>query len=133
MERKAAVLILVVMCVMWLTGGCGWLFPDQTPVTMNPTDVKRVVFDVVARGNRCEPLVLAVDREGRAVMVTFQVTSVGKEHVFLIPDLLVRRTVPADSRVDIQFLADRSGIHEYACNSQPWIGPFVTTGKLAIK
>ena len=114
-------------------GGCGWLFPERTPVTATPADVKRVVFDVVARGNRCEPSVLAVDREGRAVMVTFQVISVGKEHVFLIPDLFVRRTIPADNRVDIQFLADRSGIHEYACNSQPWIGPFVTTGKLAIK
>ena len=130
MNRRTAFLILT---VMWLTGGCGWLFADRVPATVTPADVKRVAFDVVARGNRCEPAVLAVDREGRAVMVTFQVISVGKEHVFLIPDLSVRRTVPADSRVDIQLLADRSGIHEYACNSQPWIGPFVTTGKLAIK
>jgi len=100
---------------------------------LNPADAKRVVFEVVARGNRCEPSVMAVDREGRAVLVTFQVVSVGKEHVFLIPDLFVRRRIPADSRVDIQMLADRSGIYEYACNSQPWIGPFAATGKLAIK
>jgi heme/copper-type cytochrome/quinol oxidase subunit 2 len=76
---------------------------------------------------------MAVDREGRAVLLTFRVTSVGKEHVFLIPDLSVRRRIPADSQVDIQLLADRSGIYEYACTSRPWIGPFATTGKLAVK
>lgn len=129
MQRSRA----VVLCAVLLTGGCGWLFRDRTPSVLNPADAKRIVFEVVARGNRCEPSVMAVDREGRAVLVTFQVVSVGKEHVFLIPDLSVRRRIPADSRVDIQVLADRSGIYEYACNSQPWIGPFAAPGKLAIK
>jgi len=125
--------VMVVLSAMLLTGGCGWLFSDHAPAVFRPADVKQLTIEVVARGNRCEPAVMAVDREGRAVMVTFQVISVGKEHVFLIPDLSVRRRVPADGQVDIQVLADRSGIYEYACNSQPWIGPFVTTGKLAIK
>jgi len=124
---------IVVLSAMLLTGGCGWLFSDRTPAGVSPAEVKQVTIEVIARGNRCEPAVMAVDREGRAVMVTFQVSSVGQEHVFLIPDLSVRRRVSADSRVDIRVLADRSGIYEYACNSQPWIGPFVTTGKLAIK
>jgi hypothetical protein len=123
----------VIVSVGLLVAGCGRLFADRMPDSVNPTEVKRVTIEVVARNNRCEPLVMAVDREGRAVMVTFQVTSVGKEHVFLIPDLSVRRRIPADSQVAITLLADRSGIHEYACNSQPWIGPFAATGKLAIK
>ena len=116
-----------------LVGGCGRLWSDRSPAVLRPADVKQLTLEVVARGNRCEPTVMAVDRDGRAVLITFQVISVGKEHVFLIPDLSVRRRIPADSRLDIQVLADRSGIYEYACNSQPWIGPFATTGKLAIK
>jgi hypothetical protein len=118
---------------MLLAGGCGWLFPNHTPPVLNPPDAKRVLFEVVARNNRCEPSVMAVDREGRAALITFQVSSVGKEHVFVIPGLFVRRRIPADTREDIQVLADRSGIYEYACNNQPWIGPFAATGKLAIK
>jgi hypothetical protein len=125
--------VMAVLVAVLVTGGCGWLFPEHVPPLLMPADVKQVTLEVVARRNRCEPAVMAVDREGRAVLVTFQVTSVGKEHVFLIPDLSVRRRVPADSRVDIQMLADRSGIYEYACTSWPRIGPFATTGKLAIK
>ncbi len=130
MQRVCAA---AVFAAALLIGGCGWLFPDHVPPLLRPADVKQVTLEVVARGNRCEPAVMAVDREGRAVLLTFRVTSVGKEHVFLIPDLSVRRRVPADSQVDIQLLADRSGIYEYACTSRPWIGPFATTGKLAIK
>ncbi len=122
-----------VLGAVLLIGGCGWLFPDHVPPLLRPADVKQVTLAVIARGNRCEPAVMAVDREGRAVLITLQVTSVGKEHVFLIPDLSVRRRIPADSQVDIELLADRSGIHEYACTSRPWIGPFAVTGKLAIK
>jgi Cupredoxin-like domain len=124
---------MVILSAMLLTGGCGRLFSDLAPPMFRPADAKQLTIEVVARANRCEPEVMAVDREGRAVLVTFQVMSVGKEHVFLIPDLSLRRRIPADSRIDIQVLADRSGIYEYACNSQPWIGPFVSTGKLAIK
>lgn len=116
-----------------LTAGCGRWFSDSPPNVLRPAEVKQVTIEVIARGNRCEPAVIALDRQGRAVLVTFQVTSVGKEHIFLIPDLAVRRHVPADTRLDIQVLAARSGIFEYACNSQPWIGPFATAGKLAVK
>jgi len=124
---------IVVVAVLIASGGCSWLFPERMPSVATPAEVRRVTIDVVARDNRCEPSVLAVDRDGRTVMVTLQVVSVGKEHVFLIPELFVRKRIPAGSRMEIQLLADRSGIYEYACNSQPWIGPFVTTGKLAIK
>lgn len=130
MRRSSA---MAVLGALLLAGGCGWLWPDGSPAAFRPADAKQLTLEVVARGNRCEPTVMAVDRDGRAVLITLQVTSVGKEHVFLIPDLSVRRRIPADSRLDIQVLADRSGIYEYACNSQPWIGPFATTGKLAIK
>jgi hypothetical protein len=124
---------MAVLGALLLAGGCGWLWSDRSPPVFKPAEVKQLTFEVVARGNQCEPNVMAVDRDGRAVLITFQVISVGKEHIFLIPDLSVRRRIPADSRLDIQVLADRSGIYEYACNSQPWIGPFAATGKLAIK
>jgi hypothetical protein len=129
MQRGRAVVALVTALV---SGGCGW-FADRVPPSFNPADAKRVTLEIVARNNRCEPSVIAVDREGRAALIAFQVTSVDREHVFLIPDLFVRRRIPANAREEIQVLADRSGIHEYACNSQPWIGPFAPTGKLAIK
>ena len=129
----ARIRAMAALSALLLAGGCGWLFPDHTYSVLRPADARQVTVEVVARDNRCEPAVLAVDREGRAVLITFQVTSVGKEHVFLIPDLAMRRRIPADSRADVEMLADRSGIYEYACNSQPFIGPFVTTGKLAIK
>ena len=130
MRRMRGVLLGLALC---LTGGCGYFFPERTPFATNPADVRRIAFDVLARNNQCEPSVMALDREGRSVMVTFQVTSVGKEHFFLIPGLLVRKSVAADTTLSIQVLADRSGVFEFACNSQPWIGPFATKGKLAIK
>jgi hypothetical protein len=118
---------------MALVGGCSYFFPERAPFALNPAEARRITFDVVARDNRCEPSVLALDREGRSVLVTFEVTSVGKEHYFLIPGLAVRRQVAAGTTLSIQVLADRSGVFEIACNSQPWIGPFATKGKLAIK
>jgi hypothetical protein len=124
---------VMILAAALLVSGCGGLFGDRMPDVVNPAQARRVTIEVVARDNRCEPGVIAVDRLGRAVMIIFQVTSVGKEHRFLIPDLSVRRRVPPDSREEIQILADRSGVYEYACTSQPWIGPFATPGKLAIK
>jgi hypothetical protein len=125
--------VVVILAAGLLVPGCSGMFADRMPDTVNPAEARRVTIEVLARDNRCEPAVVAVDRQGRAVMIMFQVSSVGKEHLFLIPDLSVRRRVPADSRLEIQILADRSGVHEYACTSQPWIGPFATTGTLAIK
>ena len=113
--------------------GCGRLLGDRTPPAGAPTDVRRVTFEIVAQDNRCQPTVLAADREGRALLISFRVTSLGKQHVFLIPDLEVRKTVPAGSQVEIPVLADRSGIYQYACTGLPWIGFFDAPGKLAIK
>lgn len=121
------------LVVMVLLMGCASLFGDRTPSANVPAGVKGVTFEVVARGNRCEPSVLAVDRGGGAILITFQVTSVGKQHVFLISDLDVRMTVPEDMMVSIPVLADRSGIYEYACTGLSWIGLFTAKGKLAIK
>ena len=119
--------------MMVLLMGCGRLFADRTPPANAPAGVKRVTFEIVARGNRCEPAILAVDREGGAILITFQVTSAGKQHVFLISDLDVRMTVPDGMMVLIPVLADRSGIYEYVCTGLPWIGFFDAKGKLAIK
>jgi hypothetical protein len=119
------------MLALVLLAACGRL--EQTPPATVAGEVKRVTFEVVARDNRCEPGVLATDREGRAVLVTFQVVSVGKAHLFLVPDLGIRREVPAGTRLDIPVLADRSGIYRYACASFRWIGPLTATGKLAIR
>ncbi len=116
-----------------LAAGCARLFADRTPGATAPADVKRVTFEIVARNDHCEPSVLAADREGRALLITFQVTSVGKQHVFQIPDLEIRRTVPAGTQVTVPLLADRSGIYQYGCTSVPWLGPLTATGKLAIK
>ena len=129
MLRSGAVIMLATL----LVPGCARLFGERMPDAVNPAEATRVVIEVIARDNRCEPAVVGVDRQGRAVMITFQVLSVGKEHLFLVPDLSVRRRVAAGNREEIPVLADRSGVYEYACTSQPWIGPLATTGKLAIK
>jgi cupredoxin-like protein len=113
--------------------GCGRLFKDHLPEENAPADLKRVTFEIVARDNRCEPVVLAADRDGRSLLVTIQVTSVGKPHIFQIPDLEIRKTIPADFQIAIPVIADRSGVYDYACNSVPWISPLTATGKLAIK
>ncbi len=121
----------LVMLVLLM--GCGRLFADRTPSTNVPAGVKRVTFEMVAHNNRCEPSILAADREGGSILITFQVTSAGKQHVFLIPDLNVRMTVPEGMMVSIPMLADRSGIYEYACTGMPWVGLLAAKGKLAIK
>lgn len=113
--------------------GCGGLFGERVPPATAPEDVRRLVFEVVARDNRCEPAVLAADREGRALLITFAVTSVGKPHWFLIPDLDVRVRIPADSRVSIPVLVERSGIYAYGCTGSRWLTPLSSKGKLAIR
>jgi len=119
--------------VLALAAGCGRLFAEKTPTATAPDDVKRVTFEIVARDNRCEPATLAADREGRALMIIFKVNSVAKQHVFLIPDLGVRKTVPAGTEVTIPVVAERSGIYEFGCTGLKWLGPFDSKGKLAIK
>lgn len=120
---------VVVLWMAVLTAGC----KDRMPVANVPAGVKRVTFEVVARDGRCEPSVLAVDREGGAILITFQVTSVGKQHVFSISGLDVRMTVPEGMMLSIPVLADRSGIYDYACSGLSWISLFTAKGKLAIR
>jgi hypothetical protein len=126
--RRALPVILVL-----LVAGCGRLLGDHVPSGTTPAGIKQITFEVVARNGQCEPSVLAADREGRALLITLRVTSVGKTHKFLIPGLNVRKTIPAGMQVSISVIADRSGIYEYACTSLPWIGPFTAEGKLAIR
>jgi hypothetical protein len=124
---------LRLVAAILLAAGCGRLVGDRVPEANAPPDVKRVTFELVARDNQCEPSILAADREGRSLLILFRVTSVGKPHTFLIPDLDVRKTVPAGAEVTIPLLSDRSGIYEYACTGLPWIGPLDAKGKLAIR
>lgn len=134
MNRIVMLALVGLVGMTLLSVGCGRLFKDHFSEGNAPADIKRVTFDIVARDNRCEPAVLAADRGGRSLLITFQVTSVGKSHVFQIPDLEIRTRIPADSQISIPVIADRSGVYAYACNSVPWISSLMTsTGKLAIK
>jgi hypothetical protein len=132
-EKVRRVLPFILIGLVLPTGGCGTLFGNRTSDLLVPAEAKKVTFEIVARDNRCEPSVLAADRSGRSLAITLQVTSVGKEHTFLIPALSIRQTVAAQTTVSIPVAGDRSGIYEYACTNLPWIGPLTPTGKLAIK
>jgi hypothetical protein len=117
---------------MLLPAGCGLLADKPLPGS-TPAQLQHITFEIVAKDNRCQPSVLAADREGRSILITFHVTSVGKSHRFLIPDLDVRTTIPAGTAVAIPVVADRGGIFRYACTSSRWITPLTAKGKLAIK
>lgn len=125
---KAGMLVGAIL----LTAGCGLLADKPLPGT-TPAHLKQITFEIVAKENRCQPSILAADREGRSILITFHVTSVGKSHRFLIPDLDVRTTIPAGMAMAIPVVADRGGIFSYACTSSPWITPLTAKGKLAIK
>ena len=112
--------------------GCS-LFRDQNPAMFSPAEAKKADIDILARNNRCEPTVIAADRSGGALMITFRVTSVGKDHVFVFPAANIRRTVREGETLDIPFTAVYSCVYEIACTSFRWVGPFANTSKLAIK
>ena len=116
-----------------LLAACGALLPENTPTARGPEDLRRVTFEIVARENRCEPAVLAADRQGGALLIVFKVNSVGKQHWFIIPDLGVRKTIPSGSEVEIPVVVEWSGIYEYGCTGLRWLGPLDSKGKLAIK
>jgi plastocyanin domain-containing protein len=88
---------------------------------------------MIARNHRCEPSVIAVDREGRSALVTVTIRSDGAGHVFSIPDLEVRRYLESGQETTVEFLAERSGVFEFGCTRFPWISPLDHKGKLAIK
>ncbi len=113
--------------------GCAGLFPESSPPTGAPAGVKRVSFTLVARDFRCEPSVMAVDREGRSALVKVTVRSEGARHVFTIPDLAIRRYVQPGEETTVEFLAERSGVFSFGCTRLPVITPLDHKGKLAIK
>jgi hypothetical protein len=117
---------------MLLAAGCELLADKPVPES-RPAKLKQITFEIVASDNRCQPSVLAADREGRSILIIFQVSSVGKSHRFLIPDMGVRATIPAGTQVAIPVVADRAGILDYACTWSAWILPLTAKGKLAIK
>jgi hypothetical protein len=127
--RRAGVLLGLLAA----TSGCSPVFREGGPPTVASAEAKKIRVEIVARDNRCEPSVLGVDREGRALVITFAVTSAGKGHLFLIPALNLRHRIPRDTMLEIPVVVERSGILDYACTSLPWIGPMTAKGKLAIR
>ncbi|PWB80607.1 MAG: hypothetical protein C3F08_03965 [Candidatus Methylomirabilota bacterium] len=113
--------------------GCTMLFPEISPPAGIPTDAKRLSVAMVARDHRCEPSVIAIDREGRSALVQVTIRSEGARHIFSIPDLDVRRYIEPGQEITIEFLAERSGIFKFGCTRFPWISPLDHKGKLAIK
>jgi hypothetical protein len=113
--------------------GCGGLFPEASPPIGAPADVKRVSFTLIARNFRCEPSVMAVDREGRSALVKVTVRSEGARHVFTIPDFEIRRYLQPGQEATVEFLAERSGVFSFGCTRWPVMTPLDHKGKLAIK
>ena len=123
---------LGLVLVFRIAVGCAFL-PENIPKVMAPDDVKRITFEIVARNSHCEPAVVAADREGRSLLISFKVNSVGKDHWFIIPDLYVRKMVPAGTEMTIPVVAEWSGIFEFGCTGLRWLGPLDSKSKLAIK
>lgn len=113
--------------------GCASLFPETFPPTGAPASAKRLSFTMIARNYRCEPSVMAVDREGRSALVTLTVRSDGVRHVFSIPDLGIRRYLEPGQEATVEFLAERSGVFDFGCTRFPVITPLDHKGKLAIR
>lgn len=113
--------------------GCARLFPDASPRVGAPADAKRLSFTILARDHRCEPSVMAVDREGKSALVRVTIRSEGARHIFSIPELEIRRSIEPGQEVAVEFLAERSGVLEFGCTRFPLITPLDHKGKLAIK
>lgn len=116
-----------------ILAGCTTFFPEVSPPAGIPTEAKRISFTMVARDYRCEPSVIAVDREGRSALVKVTIRSEGARHIFSIPNLEVRRYIEPGEEAAVEFLAERSGVFAFGCTRFPWISPFDHKGKLAIK
>lgn len=123
---------LLASSVMVLTG-CATLFPETDPPTGAPPEAKRLSFTMIARNYRCEPSVIAVDREGRSALVKVTIRSEGARHVFSIPDLEIRRYLDPGQETTVEFLAERSGVFKFGCTRFPLITPLDHKGKLAIR
>ena len=113
--------------------GCANLFPDTSPPAGAPSEAKRLSFTIVARNYRCEPSVIAVDREGKSALVKMTIRSESARQVFSIPDLGIRRYLQPGQEATVEFLAERSGVFDFGCTRFPLITPLDHKGKLAIK
>ncbi len=121
----------LLLCLVFT--GCASLFPDTSPPIGAPAGVKRLSFTLTARNYRCEPAIMAVDREGKSALVKVIVRSEGARQIFSIPDFGIRRYLDPGKEATIEFLAERSGIFDFGCTRFPLITPLDHKGKLAIK
>lgn len=120
---------VIVACL--LATGCSRLLPERAPAPQVPADAKQFRFDLVARSDRFEPEVIAVDREGRAVLVTLKVRAEGRACTFTIWDLGIRRYLRANDVAEVSVTAERSGIYEFGCGAFGAL--YGIKGRLAIK
>jgi len=119
--------------LMALAVSCARLFPERVPSVKAPSGIRQVSFEIIARDYACHPSVIAVDREGRSVLITLTFKSQGKRHVILIPAGGVRKHLEPGEKLTVEFVADRSGIYKFGCTRFPFLTPFSKKGKLAIK
>ena len=120
---------VIVACL--LATGCSRILPERAPAARVPADAKEFRFELVARGDRFEPEVIAVDREGRAVLVTLKVRAEGRACTFTIWNLGIRRYLKANETAEVAVTAERSGIYEFGCSAFGAV--YGIKGRLAIK
>jgi len=130
---KGHFLIGLLAVLMALAVSCARLFPERVPSVKAPSGIRQVSFEIIARNYACYPSVIAVDREGRSVLITLTFKSVGKRYVIVIPAGGVRKYLEPGEKLTVEFIADRSGIHKFGCTRFPLLTPLSKRGKLAIK
>lgn len=113
--------------------GCTLVFPERELPLRPVPPLKRLAFEIVAEDGRCEPPVVAVDREGRAAVVALTFISRGSRHVIKIPDLNVRKTLEAGEQTTVEFVADKSAVMTVGCSGSRFILPLSQTGKIAVR
>jgi nitrous oxide reductase len=53
----------------------------------------------------------------------------GEEHIFVLPDLDVSKSIPGDSTAEVSFIASKVGVFQFICGvpeHQPWMQGFLT-------
>ena len=124
--------VLIGVSLLWLSGCRGLFLSEGGGTATVPDSVPRLSFALRAESGRCDPATVPVRRQGRAILVVLSVQSVGRQHILLIPDLHIRRTVAEGEEEIIRFVADRSGIYEFGCNTFSFLGPFAWRGKITV-
>ena len=129
MRPRWAGCVGIAICV--LAAGCARILPERAPAARAPAEATEFRFDLVAGSDRFEPEVIAVDREGRAVLVTLKVRAEGRACTFTIWDLGIRRYLKANEAAEVAVTAERSGIYEFGCSALGAV--YGIKGRLAIK